>query len=386
MKINQLDSQVYLPFNYNNNNEVISRQIKENRGRINNINNEIIQMQLKESPIKKINFFKELVVTNEDFQKAKEISEELLNSFNNNLFLDILTVDKLISIQKHLMEIFNYLIYGDQNFEWNNFRRKIEYNELISRMKYINYDILSPKQFNFYINRLIPNMELPKFIPISNGMDHLYKWVKCQITIYIFLINSKKLNISKISKINSNILTNVSDKNKSSKNNNNSSYIIDNNYLISNISNENNKKSEIIGSNSSINSIMITNIPIKSSSKYKKNFVKSSEQIKPSKIIAKNLISFFNYNALKERIIREQKVMKHLPLLNHRTFGQMRQYYHIRGDSNDRYYQKKHLEDIEKVSIVGIRNNNKIVSMISNNKLGLIGETLSQEKLDEILE
>ena len=386
MKINQLDSQVYLPFNYNNNNEVISRQIKENRGRINNINNEIIQMQLKESPIKKINFFKELVVTNEDFQKAKEISEELLNSFNNNLFLDILTVDKLISIQKHLMEIFNYLIYGDQNFEWNNFRRKIEYNELISRMKYINYDILSPKQFNFYINRLIPNMELPKFIPISNGMDHLYKWVKCQITIYIFLINSKKLNISKISKINSNILTNVSDKNKSSTNNNNSSYIIDNNYLISNISNENNKKSEIIGSNSSINSIMITNIPIKSSSKYKKNFVKSSEQIKPSKIIAKNLISFFNYNALKERIIREQKVMKHLPLLNHRTFGQMRQYYHIRGDSNDRYYQKKHLEDIAKISIGGIKNNNKIVSMISNNKLGLIGDTLSQEKLDEILE
>ena len=386
MKFNQLDAQVYLPFNYNNNNEVISRQIKENRGRINNINNEIIQMQLKESPIKKINFFKELVVTNEDFQKAKEISEELLNSFNNNLFLDILTVDKLISIQKHLMEIFNYLIYGDQNFEWNNFRRKIEYNELISRMKYINYDILSPKQFNFYINRLIPNMELPKFIPISNGMDHLYKWVKCQITIYIFLINSKKLNISKISKINSNILTNVSDKNKSSTNNNNSSYIIDNNYLISNISNENNKKSEIIGSNSSINSIMITNLPIKSSSKYKKNFVKSNDQIKPSKIIAKNLISFLNYNALREKIIREQKVMKHLPLLNNRTFGQMRQYYHIRGDSNDRYYQKKHLEDIEKASIGGIRNNNKIVSMISNNKLGLIGETLSQEKLDEILE
>ena len=385
MKFNQLDAQVYLPFNYNNNNEIISRQIKENKARINNINNEIIQMQLKESPLKKINFFKELVVTKEDYEKAKEIAEELINSFNSNLFLDILTVDKLISIQKHLMEIFNYLIYGDQNFEWNNFRRKSEYNQLISRMKEINYDILSPKQFNFYINRLIPNMELPKFIPISTGMDHLYKWVKCQITIYIFLVNSKKLNISKISKINSNIITNVSDKNKSTTNNN-SSYFIEHNYLISNNSNENNKKSEIIGTNSNINSIMITNLPIKSSSKYKKNFVKSNDQIKPSKIIAKNLISFLNYNALREKIIREQKVMKHLPLLNNRTFGQMRQYYHIRGDSNDRYYQKTHLEDIEKASIGGIRNNNKIVSMISNNKLGLIGETLSQEKLDEILE
>ena len=385
MKFNQLDSQVYLPFNYDNNNEVISRQIKENKARINNINNEIIQMQLKESPIKKINFFKELVVTNEDYEKAKEISEELINSFNTNLFLDILTVDKLLSIQKHLMEIFNYIIYGDQNFEWNSFRKKSEYNQLISRMKEINYDILSPKQFNFYINRLIPNMELPKFIPISTGMDHLYKWVKCQITIYIFLVNSKKLSISKISKINSNIITNVSDKNKSTLNNN-SSYFIEHNYLVSNNSIENNTKSEMVGSNSNINSIMITNLPIKSSSKYKKKYVKSSDQIKPSKIIAKNLISFLNYNALREKIIREQKVMKHLPLLNHRTFGQMRQYYHIRGDSNDRYYQKKHLEDIEKVSIVGIRNNNKIVSMISNNKLGLIGETLSQEKLDEILE
>ncbi len=385
MKFNQLDAQVYLPFNYNNNNEIISRQIKENKARINNINNEIIQMQLKESPLKKINFFKELVVTKEDYEKAKEIAEELINSFNSNLFLDILTVDKLISIQKHLMEIFNYLIYGDQNFEWNNFRRKSEYNQLISRMKEINYDLLSPKQFNFYINRLIPNMELPKFIPISTGMDHLYKWVKCQITIYIFLVNSKKLSISKISKINSNIITNVSDKNKSTLNNN-SSYFIEHNYLVSNNSIENNTKSEMVGSNSNINSIMITNLPIKSSSKYKKKYVKSSDQIKPSKIIAKNLISFLNYNALKEKLLREQKVMKHLPLLNHRTFGQMRQYYHIRGDSNDRYYQKKHLEDIEKASIGGIRNNNKIVSMISNNKLGLIGETLSQEKLDEILE
>ena len=34
---------------------------------------------------------------------------------------------------------------------------------------------------------------------------------------------------------------------------------------------------------------MITNLPIKSSSKYKKNFVKSNDQIKPSKIMSPSI-------------------------------------------------------------------------------------------------
>ena len=163
MKINQIDNEITLPYNYNNNNnEFFNRKLKENRGRINNINYEILQMNLKDSfalnKTRKINFFEEFKVSNEDFEKAKEISEQLINEFNPNLLLDMMMIDKLISIQKHLMELFNYIIYGDQNFDWNIFKRKINYNIIISKMKEVNYDYLDPKQFNFYLNRFLPKI------------------------------------------------------------------------------------------------------------------------------------------------------------------------------------------------------------------------------------
>ena len=199
MKYNQIDAQVFLP--EKNNIEYLNRDIRENKARINNINNELIQIALKEklNPKNiKINFFREFNVSNEDFEKAKEISEQLLNSFNINFFLDILSLEKLLSVHKHLMELFNYIVYLDQNFDWINFRKKLNYQKLINRMKNINYELLSPKQFNFYLNRFLPNMNLPKLIPLSSGMNHIFKWIKCQMTIYIYLINSKQLNNSKI--------------------------------------------------------------------------------------------------------------------------------------------------------------------------------------------
>ena len=391
MKINQIDNEITLPYNYNNNNnEFFNRKLKENRGRINNINYEILQMNLKDSfslnKTRKINFFEEFKVSNEDFEKAKEISEQLINEFNPNLLLDMMMLDKLISIQKHLMELFNYIIYGDQNFDWNLFKRKINYNIIISKMKEVNYDYLDPKQFNFYLNRFLPKMELPKFIPVSNGMNHLYKWIKCQITIYIYLINSKQINKSKIS------MSKISNEKSLSTNNDELSNIYFDNksmdFIVTNREKENIKKEE--NNLNYLNNIMITNLPIKISPKYKRNYLPSlNRDIKTSKskeAISKNLSSFLKYNALNERIKREEKVIKFLPLLDNRTFGQMRKFYNIRSDKYNKIIEQKHFDELQNSSIVGIKNKNKIVSMISNNKMSLIGDIIVKEKLDEILE
>ena len=88
MKLNQIDVQVFLP--KKNNIENLNRDIRENRARINNINNELIQMALKEKLNKnniKINFFREFSISNEDYEKAKEISIQLLNTFNYKLYV-----------------------------------------------------------------------------------------------------------------------------------------------------------------------------------------------------------------------------------------------------------------------------------------------------------
>jgi hypothetical protein len=135
---------------------------------------------------------------------------------------------------------------------------------------------------------------------------------------------------------------------------------------------------------------MITNLPIKISPKYKRNYLPSlNRDIKTSKskeAISKNLSSFLKYNALNERIKREEKVIKFLPLLDNRTFGQMRKYYNIRSDKYNKIIEQKHFDELQNSSIVGIKNKNKIVSMISNNKMSLIGDIIVKEKLDEILE
>ena len=78
MKINQIYNKITLTYNYNNNNnEFFNRKLKENRGRINNINYEILKMNLKDSfalnKTRKINFFEVFKVSNEDFEKSKEI-------------------------------------------------------------------------------------------------------------------------------------------------------------------------------------------------------------------------------------------------------------------------------------------------------------------------
>ena len=382
MKLNQIDVQVFLP--KKNNIENLNRDIRENRARINNINNELIQMALKEKLNKnniKINFFREFSISNEDYEKAKEISIQLLNTFNINYMLDILSIDKLLPIQKHLMELFNYIVYIDQNFEWEHFRKKLNYEDLINRMKNIHYEMLSSKQFNFYLNRFLPNMKLPKSIPSSLGMNYIFKWIKCQITIYIYLINSKELSYRKNKMINTSSL--LSNRNKSTS--------FDNISLTTNIQLksknfskteiENKEKNEAIETNNNDN-IIITNLPINENScKKKKNNSLNHNSIKERK-----LISLFKYNKFKDKLKREEKVIKYLPLLYNRTYSQMRKYYKIKSDLNDRYYQQKHFQDIGKYTIRNISEQSKIVSMLTNNKISLISDLISKERLEQILD
>ena len=322
-------------------------------------------MALKEKLNKnniKIIFFREFSISNEDYEKAKEISIQLLNTFNINYMLDILSIDKLLPIQKHLMELFNYIVYIDQNFEWEHFRKKLNYEDLINGMKNIHYEMLSSKQFNFYLNRFLPNMKLPKSIPSSLGMNYIFKWIKCQITIYIYLINSKELSYRKNKMINTSSL--ISNRNKSTS--------FDNISLTTNIQLksknfskteiENNQKNEAIET-SDLDNIMITNLPLNNISK-KKNSLLQNPKSTREKVVSKNLISLFKYNVFKDKKKKEEKVIKYLPLLNNRTFGQMRKYYNIKSDLNDRYYQKQHLQDIGKFTLSGISDKSKIISML----------------------
>ena len=353
------DSSSYLDFE--------NQYLKKERARINNIHNENFELSFKENLFieknPQINFLINIKVTNDEYELYKKESEKIANNLNNNIFLNICSVDRLLNIQKHLMELFNYIVFLDQNLDWNHFRNRIDIFYLKEKMLNIKYDEINIKQLNFYLNRFAPMMNFPRFIPYSTGMNNIYKWVKCQINILSYMYNNKILEKKDNNKDNNdNIINNNNDninneklnksmaiknsfnemylENDKNYNNNNNNYnSADNNQS----TNNNNVTSDYNNLNNLIsgNHILITNLSYKNNNKKSKknknkqtNFnylydIKNNNNNESKPIIKNTILRLNGYNAIADKFYKEQKVLEHLPLINHRTFQQMRKYYNL---------------------------------------------------------
>ena len=408
------DSSSYLDFE--------NQYLKKERARINNIHNENFELSFKENLFieknPQINFLINIKVTNDEYELYKKESEKIANYLNNNILLNICSVDRLLNIQKHLMELFNYIVFLDQNLDWNHFRNRIDIFYLKEKMLNIKYDEINIKQLNFYLNRFAPMMNFPRFIPYSTGMNNIYKWVKCQINILSYMYNNKILekkdnnkdnndNVNNIDNNNDNINNEKLNKSMAIKNSFNEMYLEkDKNYNYNSVDNTNfNNNQSTINNNVtsdynnlnnmiSNNHILITNLSYKNDKKNKKNKNKQTNfnylyDIKnnnnnESKPIIKNTILRLNgYNAIADKFYKEQKVLEHLPLINHRTFQQMRKYYNLINKKNDYKIYNMHRQQILNNSLTGLKNKNKAISLISNNKISLVSE-LPEEKFNDL--
>ena len=408
------DSSSYLDFE--------NQYLKKERARINNIHNENFELSFKENLFieknPQINFLINIKVTNDEYELYKKESEKIANNLNNNILLNICSVDRLLNIQKHLMELFNYIVFLDQNLDWNHFRNRIDIFYLKEKMLNIKYDEINIKQINFYLNRFAPMMNFPRFIPYSTGMNNIYKWVKCQINILSYMYNNKILekkdnnkdnndNVNNVDNNNDNINNEKLNKSMAIKNSFNEMYLEnDKNYNYNSVDNSNfNNNQSTINNNVtsdynnlnniiSNNHILITNLSYKNDKKNKKNKNKQTNfnylyDIKnnnnnESKPIIKNTILRLNgYNAIADKFYKEQKVLEHLPLINHRTFQQMRKYYNLINKKNDYKIYNMHRQQILNNSLTGLKNKNKAISLISNNKISLVSE-LPEEKFNDL--
>ena len=419
------------PFQSTNDNSsylgIESQYLKKERARINNIHNENFDLSFKENLFieknPQINFLVNIKVTNDEYELCKKESEKIANNLNNKILLNICSVDRLLNIQKHLMELFNYIVFLDQNLDWNHFRNRIDILYLKEKMLNIKYDEINIKQINFYLNRFAPMMNFPRFIPYSTGMNTLYKWVKCQINILSYMYNNKiieKKDNNNNNEEDVNNSDNINDNNKklsksmAIKNSFNDMYIENNkNYNINynsfdntnNITNNqttnnNNITSDYNNINNFIsnNNILITNLTYKNDKKKNKkkankqtnfNHLYDSKNINnnnESKPVIKNTILRLNgYNAIADKFYKEQKVLEHLPLINHRTFQQMRKYYNLINKKNDYKIYNMHRQQILNNSLTGMKNKNKAISLISNNKISIVSE-LPEERFKDLFD
>jgi len=408
------DSSSYLDFE--------NQYLKKERARINNIHNENFELSFKENLFieknPQINFLINIKVTNDEYELYKKESEKIANNLNNNILLNICSVDRLLNIQKHLMELFNYIVFLDQNLDWNHFRNRIDIFYLKEKMLNIKYDEINIKQINFYLNRFAPMMNFPRFIPYSTGMNNIYKWVKCQINILSYMYNNKILekkdnnkdnndNVNNIDNNNDNINNEKLNKSMAIKNSFNEMYLEnDKNYNYNSVDNSNFNNNQSTNNNNvtsdynnlnniiSNNHILITNLSYKNDKKNKKNKnnqtnfnylndIKNNNNNESKPIIKNTILKLNGYNAIADKFYKEQKVLEHLPLINHRTFQQMRKYYNLINKKNDYKIYNMHRQQILNNSLTGLKNKNKAISLISNNKISLVSE-LPEEKFNDL--
>ena len=113
---------------------------------------------------------------------------------------------------------------------------------------------------------------------------------------------------------------------------------------------------------------------------------KETKEIKENnKVEVKNsyiVLNGFDYD--REHMKKEEKIIEYLPMLKYRTYHQMRMYYGIQSKINKKI-EKQHFDELKMSSFGDRKNNNRILNMIGNKKIGVL-DNIPYFRLKQILE
>ena len=391
-------------------------EFKRNINRINNIDNEINYLKSIEKK-NEIDFVSNIIITEEEYNNALKTADIIFENLSEDQINDLLSHKKLLSYEKHLIETMVYFL-DYQNFDWNIFKLSFSLYEAKTKMKNIDYSKIKKRRINILLRQLCHCDKMNKFLNMNNfcdsGMEFVYEWVKCQLKIYFYLYQNKKIpNKIKTSKSMLNVHRSNLIKNKDNIN----EEIFSDNTGISNLNSSNcNLKNEqmkiiesIILKNSTDNDTMNNNIKsnnissISNIEKNKKNNISKSmhenipllltclphiENKEESTILSINNrihvpiepkkvnIRIKGFNKEKEKLIKEMRTAEMLPLLRNKTFHQMRNYFDDKVPFNKKLDKKIKME-INSYSLNGTNDEKKLVSLIASGKI----KTLNFESL-----
>ena len=294
----------------------------------------------------KNNFFSSFKVPKEIYENSLIEINKLILSFDSDLLLDIISINKLINIQKVCLETFNYIIFLDKNFNWFNFKKKI--NDILylkNKMKQIDYNKININSLNFFLNRLAPMNQFPRLIPFSTGLNHILKFIKNQINVIGYL-NQKKDKLNNIKFKNEVIKSNIT--NSLNKIIPSETESINSNILL-------NKSKKIFIKSNNITKSISSEFSLRKR-KTNKNIFQNSNKTKL------NVLTLNNYNAYADKIKSEKKNLEKLPLINNKTFEEMRKFFGM-NKTNNKKFEIKNLNIIKK-----FQNSNKSNLLIMKNK------------------
>ena len=404
------------------------REFKRNINRINNIDNEINYIKSQEQK-NKIDFVSNIKITEEEYKTALENSKNLFDNLSEVQIADLLSHRKLLSNEKHLVETMVYFL-GIDNLDWNTFKLTFNLYEAKQRMNNVDYSQIRKKKMNALLTQLCRGDSIENFLKLNDfrdsGMEFIYEWVKCQIKIYFYLFQNKKIK----KKTTTNGIPNLKQNNKQKTpnlpndiNNLFASFqtgkfkVIESfsktakNYQRKTINLNNTAKgNEFMQSKLPSNytfgysgqkfpnkpSFLMTALPFSNRNK-KDYFIDSypifnikqrNEEITKNKIFIpveaqKVKLKINGFNAHKDNLAKEIRTAEMLPLLKNRTYHQMRDFFDIKIPVN-REIEKRHRKDINSFSLTGKRNEKKLMNLIAHGKSEIMN-FLPLFKLKQIL-
>ena len=395
------------------------REFKRNINRINNIDNEINFLKSQE-PNNKIDFVNNIRITNDEYNDALETSKKLFDNLEETQINDLLSHKKLLSNEKHLVEAMAYFI-GVENLDWNTFKLTFNLYEAKRKMNNIDYSKIRKKKINTLLTQLCRGESMETFLTNKDfgdsGMEFVYEWVKCQMKIYFYLYQNKKIK-SKVSN-NNNFLSGVYSHKDTIKEKINfdtpkdfsttqtlrfggkttnsfkkTSYSVKSGTVYKQKTPFNTIYKEKKLGVQSQNSFLMTALPYVQ--KESKDFTSFSLYNLPkhekinriqnkefNPIEARKIdIKLNGYDKYKDRIYREIKTAEMLPFLKNRTYHQMRDFFDIKIPLN-KDIEKRHRKDINAYSMNGRKNEKKLMNLIAQGK-GEIMNFLTLFKMKQI--
>ena len=380
------------------------REFKRNINRINNIDNEINFLKSQE-PNNKIDFVNNIRITNDEYNDALETSKKLFDNLEETQINDLLSHKKLLSNEKHLVEAMAYFI-GVENLDWNTFKLTFNLYEAKRKMNNIDYSKIRKKKINTLLTQLCRGESMETFLTNKDfgdsGMEFVYEWVKCQMKIYFYLYQNKKIK-SKVSN-NNNFLSGVYSHKDTIKEKINfdtpkdfsttqtlrfggkttnsfkkTSYSVKSGTIYKQKTPFNTIYKEKKLGVQSQNSFLMTALPYVQ--KESKDFTSFSLYNLPkhekinriqnkefNPIEARKIdIKLNGYDKYKDRIYREIKTAEMLPFLKNRTYHQMRDFFDIKIPLN-KDIEKRHRKDINAYSMNGRKNEKKLMNLIAQGK------------------
>ena len=178
------------------------RDFKRNINRINNIDNEINYLKSLEKK-NQIDFVNNIKISESEYENALKDAEIIFENLTEEQISDLLSHKKLLSNEKHLIETMVYF-FGNGNFDWNTFKITFSLYEAKSKMKNVDYSKIKKRKINILLGQLCRSDKMNKFLNMNDfcdsGMEFVYEWVKCQLKIYFYLYQNKKIPKIKTSK------------------------------------------------------------------------------------------------------------------------------------------------------------------------------------------